>query len=225
MNILKFILCLSLFPLTSFAFGENWQQVADEGGIKVWQAEIPGTSVFRVRGQATLDQSISKLVAVINSEDIELKERWIDMLVGVKLITSGQRNHREYHDYSFPWPANNRDLVLNFATDLDPVKRSVSVKIDSIELPEYPESMSTGVRGEAHFFYTLTYLGPNKTGIDVNVWADPKGYLPKFMVNMVNRQWPLKTLRNLERETAASTLAPDPEIQKLIEQQKPTLAH
>ena len=207
------------------AMSQNWEVVANEDGIQTWQAEVPGTSVFLVRAKATINQPISKVFTVINANDIALKKRWIDMLIDVKFIDNGAGNHREYHDYDFPWPANNRDLVLEFKSELKPENRSVIVKIDSIQLPNFPEEQSTGVRGEAHFNYTLTHLGPGKTGLDVEVWADPRGYLPKFMVNMVNRQWPLKTLRNLERETIESTLTPDAEIIKTIENGDSNLTH
>ena len=207
------------------AEGEKWELTNDEDGVKTWQSEVPGTSVFVVRGSGVMNQPLGKIMAVINSEDPELKTRWIDLLVSAKIIESGKNRRKEYHDYDFPFPANNRDLVLQFDTKIDAAKKQVIVKIESFEHPDYPESMSTGVRGNAKFTYTLTYLEPNKTLFDVHVWADPRGLLPKFMVNFVNRQWPLKTFKSLEREVAASQLPPDADIQKMIAEPSQTLAH
>jgi hypothetical protein len=172
-----------------------------------------------------MNHPLGKIMAVMNSKDPALRARWVDMLISAKIIEEGTTRHKEYHDYDFPFPASNRDLVLQFDTKIDAANKQVIVKIESIDHPNYPESMTTGVRGHAKFTYTLTYLEPNKTLFDVHAWADPRGHLPKFMVNFVNRRWPLKTFKSLEREVAASQLPPDADVQKLIVDPAQTLAH
>ena len=48
----------------------------------------------------------------------------------------------------------------------------------------------------------LRPLGPNKTDLTIEVLMDPKGYLPSWFVNIVQRDYPIDTLTALRRQTS-----------------------
>ena len=61
------------------------------------------------------------------------------------------------------------------------------------------------VRAQAYgTYYRFEAIpGENKTKVEVEVHTNPKGMLPSWLVNMIQKNWPKKTLNGLIREASA----------------------
>ena len=60
-------------------------------------------------------------------------------------------------------------------------------------------------------------ISPNATLVTAEIQADPKGYLPKFIVNFIQKDWPAKTLKAMEREAAADDLVHNAHVKKELD--------
>jgi hypothetical protein len=58
--------------------------------------------------------------------------------------------------------------------------------------------------------------GGKKTHIDAQILADPKGAVPKFLVNLFQKDWPLKTLRALRAQAKKKDIADNPKLKKAL---------
>jgi hypothetical protein len=59
------------------------------------------------------------------------------------------------------------------------------------------------VRGDLEsLIFHLKEVTPETTEITVEIKADPKGKLPKFLANQIQHNWPLTTLRALSKEVS-----------------------
>ncbi|MFI5389926.1 MAG: hypothetical protein ACHQYQ_01090, partial [Bacteriovoracales bacterium] len=73
---------------------------------------------------------------------------------------------------------------------------------------------TTGVRGELiESKYVLTPMGPSKTKLEVEIVCDPKGMIPTWLVNLIQKSWPRKTItalmKQLEKPDVASFILPE----------------
>jgi hypothetical protein len=67
------------------------------------------------------------------------------------------------------------------------------------------------VRAVVHnTYYRFEALPDGRTKLMVEVHTDPKGSLPSWLVNRIQRDWPSKTLNGLIDRTKKSPAAPHP---------------
>ena len=76
----------------------------------------------------------------------------------------------------------------------------MSISITSIIRDDVPE-IKGRVRGKLdRLVYKLEKLESNKTKVIVEVMVNPKGLLPNFMINLIQKEWPITTLRQLNAQ-------------------------
>jgi hypothetical protein len=60
-----------------------------------------------------------------------------------------------------------------------------------------------------------------KTLVDLDAHIDPKGLLPAWLINFIQKKWPLTFLQNLEQYSKSHTFQPEKEfLQMLTDYQK-----
>jgi len=176
---------------------QQWQQVKDDNGIQVYTIDLPNTDIVKAKAIALINSPILRIRQEL--EDIASRHEWVPFLKQSKLIIVNSATKRlEYSLFSAPWPASNRDFVYS----LELVKESrdeLVYKMHSVKTNLMPENKSL-IRGEIfESIYTLTKINENLTRVELSYHADPKGWLPSWIVNIIQRALPYKILRNLRQ--------------------------
>lgn len=176
---------------------DGWEMVSQKDEIKVFRKSFEGSSVKGVGGEAFVEAPISKILWVLM--DHEHKNEWIDKFQKAYTIEElSPLVHIQYASFDMPFPVTDRDFVYRYEFSVDPEENAVVVDVKSERHPKAPEATSIGVRGEIiNGRYILYPEGPNRTFVKAEYLADPKGYLPAWVVNLVQKQWPYKTLAGL----------------------------
>jgi hypothetical protein len=100
-----------------------------------------------------------------------------------------------------PFPLADRDFVYRYEFSVDESDNSVIAEVKSVVHPKMPEQSSIGVRGEIiSGRYILYPRGPKQTFVVAQYLADPKGYVPAWVVNLIQKQWPYKTLSAMRKQ-------------------------
>jgi hypothetical protein len=179
-----------------------WEQLGDGDGITTWRKEVPGSDLVAFKGHAVVEANIAKVAQVLN--DTSRKLEWVDSAVGAKDIKIISENERiEYNRTSPPWPIKDRDFVFHAKAELDKTKRTMFLSIKSTTDPAAPET--NAVRGEIEdSYYSLACLDEKctKTDVTVEIHADPKGSIPKWIVNIFQKAWPRNTLEGIRKQVA-----------------------
>lgn len=196
----KIYLILSVFiiSLGSNAALSNWQKINDEDGIVVSKNKIEGTPVVGFRGQTIMDAPLEKILHVLL--DNEHRKDWVDRLK-VSRILERQSNFEYiiYQEFKLPWPLSNRDFIYKGKAVRNAANGQVTLEMSSIDYPQGPKTV--GVRADLKkSIYRLTPMGPNKTQVEVEILSDPKGLIPNWLVNLIQKSWPLKTLRAIRNQ-------------------------
>jgi hypothetical protein len=197
MKKLAYLWILLLVAASTSLGGETWEELSDEDGIKVWRREVEGSPVVAFKGETVIPASLAKVASVL--DDTSRKGEWVANLLeakDVKIISPTERI--EYNRTDAPWPVSDRDFVFRADVKVDKAARTLYVLIKSTTDASCPVDEEMAVRGELlDSKYTLTLLDDGRTRVIVEIQVDPKGSVPKWVVNWAQKGWPRKTLEGI----------------------------
>jgi len=211
---ISFVLGLGLSSL-ALADSVKWISLGVKDGAQTYEAAIPGTALFAFKGTKTMNIPITKLAGVLLDERAEVRKNWVDLCNNFVILEKYSPYHAvTYSSYDLPWPIADRDYVLDTALTINNDANEIVVDLKSVEHAKAPGTV--GVR--AYLTKSLYKLVPkpnNTTEVTVEIQTDPKGELPKWLVNLIQRSWPSNTLKKLE----AQALKPDTKESELIKKE------
>lgn len=195
-------------PATAFAGG--WESVGTIDGVRVWRKQVEGSKKLAFRGEVTANVHIAKVISVFG--DSKSRRYWVDRWKADKELEVKSPFERTYWiRFGLPFPVSDRDYVLHTKAEVDNDKRVLTARIKSV--PHRAKGIDDCcVRGEV----TSTYYrfeavqGGEKTKLAVEVHTDPRGMLPSWLVNLIQKGWPAKTLNGLVRAAQRPTVTPHP---------------
>jgi hypothetical protein len=195
-TLLNLTLLLS-FSLTSYA-SPKWEEIKKDDGITVYRAKLPNTPIVAFKGKVIIDSPAKKVLWVI--ADREHRKEWVDRLdINVDLETKSKLERIIYQSFKMPLFLSNRDMVYKSVLTRDQKTRAYKFTLSSVEHPKAPKTV--GVRAKLiNSSYTVRPLSENKTEVIVEILSDPKGLLPIWLINLVQKSWPLKTLKALREQ-------------------------
>ena len=191
---------LLLLAALSVAAPSGWEQFGEEDGVRLWKKEVEGSSFVSFRGRGIVQASLREVAAVIRSADRET--RWMANCVDAATVRWLSTNDAiVYHRTGSPAPlVDDRDVVLVSRFSMDPAKRKITVTFtnttDKLKPPIDGVVRMPKLKGH----WILIAKGPNATEVEYQVAADPGGSLPAWLVNLVSKKLPLKTLQGLRKE-------------------------
>ncbi len=120
----------------------------------------------------------------------------------------------EYDHVGTPFVLKDRDFVTRASATLDPAHHSITIEYKAADVPGAP--VTSFVRGEMiHAKFTLTALGSgndSKTKVSGDIHCDPKGSVPKWIVNFFQKDWPINTFRSLRKQAKKADLKVNPKF-------------
>jgi hypothetical protein len=176
-----------------------WEKIDEADGIKVFRKEVPGSPLVAFRGEGMISAPLEKLLWVL--ADNAHRTEWVDRLKkSVVLQTNGSYEYIVYQHFGLPFPISDRDYVYRGKATRDK-NGVVTLDISSVTHPKAPATV--GVRANViGSRYVLTPKGPDKTYVVVEIHTDPKGAIPTWLVNLIQKSWPMKTLQNMRTQVA-----------------------
>lgn len=198
-------LSVTLLSGRAFGFGESEWQKTDEtkDGIKVYKREIPGSDVIAFRGEGVVNAPLSLVATIIF--DTKRGPEWVEDLKESRVLRREDgMTFIEYDHIGTPIILKDRDFVARVTTAVDPVNRTLTIEYKSVDDPSAPRT--SYVRGNMeHATFILKAIGSGadqKTEMIGDIHCDPKGSVPKWIVNFFQKDWPVTTFRNLRRQAA-----------------------
>lgn len=199
--------------------GSQWEQFDEEDGIRMYRRDVPGTSVVGLRGEGFVAAPIVRVASVL--ADRKRATEWIDRLVKTKLVREiNDSESINWNHIKTPSPLKDRDFVFKTMITTDVAKKKVVFSYYSVTDPLVPE-YDDYVRGsfKSGKFELTMVERTNKDGsktkgtmVVAEVVVDPKGAVPTFIVNMVQKSWPHKTLTALRKQVAKPDIKDDKRV-------------
>ena len=149
-----------------------------------------------------MPMSIERIAYVL--DDTESKTEWVLRLKQENRLEGNPFSYRSiaYQHYNLSWPVSDRDYVIESKWSVMKDKKlpTVILSIKSIVGDSVPE-IEGRVRGHLYrLVYKLEKLESNQTRVTVEIMVNPKGLLPNLMINLIQKEWPITTLRQLNAQ-------------------------
>lgn len=195
------------------AAAQGWEPVSEADGVRVWSRPVGDSAVLGFRGEATLEVPIGRLVGVLL--DTRRSSDWVDRLVEARRLRELENGASVlYNRYALSWPLRDRDYVLKRVLVIDPEARVVTATYRSVEDPTQPEQDCCIRAVTDPTLWRFSQLRPGRTRVEVEVSTDPKGSIPLWLANAVQRGWPRNSILRL----AARAGEPDAAVHPLLAQ-------
>jgi hypothetical protein len=201
-------LVATLVSGSAVALAAGWEKVDEEDGITVSTRPVAGTRIVALRGEGVVPVEIGKVLFVL--VDDEHRTEWVDRMVESEVLERvSSFEYVVYHHFELPPPFSDRDYVYRGRARRSARTSKVYLDLRSEEHPSAPDTV--GVRAElVRGRYVLTPLADGTTNVVVEILTDPKGLLPAWLVNLIQRSWPLETLRGIRRQVEQPYVKPYP---------------
>ena len=178
----------------------RWEPITKDDGIQVWQRKIPGQSLVEFRGKGEVQENFKRILAVL--ADSSRKTEWMESCVGARLIRMVKPGHNILYNRtgsSFPLIAD-RDVVLESNVDIWSDKRRITIDVWSVTDAAQPPIDGVVRMPDLRASWVLEALGPKRTVVTYTVRADPGGSIPHWLMNLVAKKMPLKTIQGLRKQ-------------------------
>ncbi|XP_068182361.1 START domain containing 14 [Antennarius striatus] len=179
---------------------ENWRKKYDSNGMQVW-VEVPskkgnhGSQVHKIKCRMAIkDVPADTMYDVIH--DGEYRKQWdLNMLESFDIARLSHNADLGYYSWKCPSPIKNRDVVtLRSWKQMDEDYIIVNFSVKHSKYPPYTNlvravSILTG--------YFIRPTGPNSCIFIYLSQADPKGSIPKVVVNGASQILAPKVLKSV----------------------------
>lgn len=210
-----FLACLS----SSFAADlSSWKKLYSKKGLSFYSKKLKGSSLLNFRAIGEINVAMGEAMAILRS--VEHATKWdentkvkktIENISDIEAIT--------YSETAIPWPFRNRDLVLSNKLFIDTERVALRVDVKSIERKDYPKRKKL-VRAYLDAKMFFREKSANQTLVDLQILVDPKGSIPHWIVNIVQKSMPYDFLIGLVNYSKKVDMKPNPGVANLYQELK-----
>jgi len=180
-----------------------WVLVDTRDSIATYHEKNPSEKIVAVRGKSVLDVSPEIVLSVLIDANYQSQKEWVPDLIDFRILKQDSIFDRILYVYvDIPWPAKDRDFVYHARIMPQPDGKTVWLDYRSVAFP-FPEKDGV-VRGMMKTLFIITSRDNGKrTGIDLRASADPRGVVPKWVVNFAQRSYSYKMLKRVKERVYA----------------------
>jgi len=210
-------LCMAFFVLGAHpGHASEWNTVdTTTDGIEVLRKEVGDSTLVAFRGIGMVEAPLPLVATVIVDTDRRLE--WIEGLFDSRIIRWGENDSFiEYDHIDMPIFMSDRDFVSKITMSFDLSKKELIFHYQPADDTSAPRT--SYIRGKLldATFILSSIDDDKKTKVDASFLCDPKGSIPKWLVNFFLKDWPKKTFRNLRKEVLKPDISVDARFSKLL---------
>lgn len=175
---------------------KDWKLVKNSNEIKAYIEEGSINDVKSVMVETVVIASLSQLVSII--KDTDHHEDWIYLNEESYIVEIKDCCHWKYYGRTdVPWPATDRDCVVQTTLQQNPQDYSITITGNAIS--GYMDKKDDCVRiKQSRSQWKLNPLGNNMVHISFELKADIGGNIPNWLVNMAVAKGPFKTMNGFK---------------------------
>jgi hypothetical protein len=179
----------------------KWIKIKDENGIQVYSIAMQDTAIVKARAVAIINAPLKNIQQLV--DNLKQRPQWVPYLKYSKIIEKiSPTEHIEYSLFSAPWPASNRDFVYRVQRLQQPLDDQLQLSFRMYSIDHQAMPLQPGlIRGEIFSSeYRLTPINAGQTRVELIYHADPRGWLPNWIVNIIQRAFPFRMMQNIKRQ-------------------------
>ena len=190
------VVVLLVFSVMALHGEEPWTLAKEGEGIKVFTRVVPGSTANEFKGIAEIDAPIEVIVQVF--KDIPSFTQWYGFCKEIKLLKHDPDNHRiMYFVLKTMGPVKDRDLVMEAFDKFDKQAGKNTITITALKEELVPLQDKYVRMTDLTATYSMDRIDQDRTHVVYTVKADPAGYIPAFISNIIQKDQPFLTLKGL----------------------------
>jgi hypothetical protein len=195
---LLFTSCGLLAMLLSVASvgASEWKPVHEAQDLRVERRDYKGSELDEIKGVVRIKASLNAVMALL--KDAEFNRHWVYRSGGASILEdSGYPQAYVYGVVDAPFPMSDRDTVVRFDYQQDPVTRDITVVITNF--PEFvPDKVGLVRVPEFGGFWKLQAQEGGWVEVTYQVYGDPGGWIPVWIANRAAVVSVQNTLHNMK---------------------------
>lgn len=211
-----------LFSVSTFVYANDWKKVRSENGVDIYAKSILGSDLLAFKAEGIVEMPYGKALALLR--DVEASAAWDESLI--KKVTIKDISDIEAITYSIvdmPWPLKDRDMVLVNKLEYDKETKELVVISHSVTDDKYPPN-GDHVRANLRFAnMRFLPLEDGKSKLQMEIHVDPKGSIPDWVINMVQKNMPMDFISRLKIYSKIYPKGPNKGVWDMIQVQKEEL--
>jgi hypothetical protein len=179
---------------------EGWDLAKEADGIKVFTRPVPGSAANEFKGIADIDAPLEVILEIF--KDIPSYTQWYGFCKEIKLLKQDTENHRViYFVLETTGPVKDRDFIMDTLENYDRQAGKDVITLNAVKEDLVPRKSKYVRMTDVSGSYVMTRVDPYRTHIVYTVKADPAGYIPAFVSNIMQKDQPYLTLKGLREMT------------------------
>ena len=185
---------LLILSLCLCSYSAEWELVLEQDSIRVYSKGKNDSKLKAFRAEGIVHANIEKVLYTIL--DSHRRPQWnpkMDTVFYTKRVDSLSYHFAEW--YKTPWPAKDREFLL-LGTIISKTKNDITL------LARSDHSLNNA--SEKHLTATVHSLELNLKSLDNNSTlltfkfdGDLGGWLPTWLINLIQKKWPLRFIQGL----------------------------
>ena len=181
------LLLAAILALPSVSWAGEWQLVGKRDGVTTWSQGVEGSKLLGFRGRGEVDVHVSRMVAAML--DSRQTTEWVDLLAEERVIHDDGEKQILWQRYDMAWPVADRDMVLERRVRTYPDRNLTTILLTSTTHPDAPEIPGIVRADVSKTWVAFQALPGGRTRVEVEAFADPRGVVPQWLVNLVQKNW------------------------------------
>ena len=185
-----------LFPLNIHAEGQ-WELIKNESGIEIYSKSGNNSEYIEIKGVSEVRSNLKAFVALM--KDVNGFKQWMHAAKETSLIRKNNDYHFSYYMHSdIPWPAKDRDVVLNLKIFRNSKNGSIYIKTKNI-IGAIPEKNNIQRIDSVESSWRFVPIGEDRIKIIFKTRVKPAIQLPDWLAERIYNLGPYHTIKNMKQ--------------------------
>lgn len=199
MRLWKILLLLALTPhlINAQDISPKWKLRKQKKDLQVYVKESTDSPFKELRLKFTVNASMSSIVRLL--QDVEAIPDWVYKCPEAYTVERVNEQEEIYYNLvDFPWPMDDRDIVIRNVLTQDSITkvvRSESVSED-YHLPEKEGIIRIK---KLNLWWVFTPKPSGEVEVEYYLKSDPGGMIPAWIVNLAVDQGPIQTIKRFKK--------------------------
>lgn len=180
----------------------GWTEAIRDDDIVVYKRTRAGSPYEEVRAETRFNAKPDDFIPFFNEPPNFIK--WVYGAMESRLVSrAAEFDSVFYGVFKIPWPFENRELFSRVQITRDEKNRQLTARLS--DSPSTQPSAAGLVRvSKFESLWSVRAAGENQVDFSIEMYAEPGGKLPPFIVNLVLSRIQLWSIKNLRRELSRS---------------------
>lgn len=174
----------------------TWKKLSSSQGVDTYKRLEASLDTLSLKGIGIIEAPADTLLELMRKN--ELVTKWMPYVNSKISIKELNEDHRiTLTLIKMPWPVELRQVIAEEKISyLDAKTILVEMRSVDQQVETHPDAIKAQIH---HSRFHLRKLNEYSTKLTLEVNGDPKGLIPKWIVNLAQKEWPRQVILGLRK--------------------------